>query len=331
MISPCPKCGATKTDPVPHDVKYDLVWAFGYRLQRCSRCRAARYIPRHNGKSRGSSPVATRLQNTTWLAEERGAIGMADAGPQPNKDQVTAADSSQRDIHHCPACGSTGYHRTKRTTKERMLRRPPMARCESCGLRFPYPGHGEESSQPLQPVGAAATGPRSAEEGNGRSMANEKSQPEAPKQVATAESLYGNLLRCPACGSTKHHRTQRTKLERMLQRPPMGRCERCGKRFPYLRRHDESPDSVESGEAVAGTNHMREEGRGPRTTQESAQANVDKQGTTDDSSNREMSRCPFCGSTAYRRSRRSTLEHLLLRPKMARCSHCRKRFPFPKR
>jgi len=331
MISPCPKCGATKTDPVPHDIKYELVWAFGYRLQRCSRCRAARYIPRHRAKSRGSSPVENEPQSTRWLAEERGTLGTADASPEPNKHQGSAADSFERDVRHCPACGGTGYHRTRRTTKERLLRRPPMARCESCGLRFPYPGHREEYPEPMKPVGAAATGSRSKEKGNALNMANEKSQLEAPKQQAPAESLQGNLLRCPACGSTKHHRTQRTKLERMLQRPPTGRCERCGKRFPYLGRNDESPDSVESGEAVASINHVREEGRGPRTTEESAQANVDKQGATADSSDRELSRCPFCGSTAYRRSRRSTLEHLLLSPKMARCSHCRKRFPFPER
>ena len=330
MISPCPKCGATKIDPVPHDVKYDLVWIFGYRLQRCSRCRAARYIPRNRGKSRGSSPAEAEPQNITWLAEERGTSGMADASPEPNKDQVTA-ESSERDVRHCPVCGSTEYHRTKRNTKERVLRAPPMARCENCGRRFPYPGHREKDPEPLKLVGAAASGSSSAKDGNAPSMTNENNRPKEPKQVSPGDSSSGNLVRCPACGSTKHHRTQRTKLERMLQRPPMGRCERCGKRFPYLRRYHESPDSVKSGEAMASTSHTRDEGRGPRTTEESAQPKVEKQGTTVDSSNRESSRCPFCGSTAYRRSRRSALEHLSLRPKMARCSQCRKRFPFPER
>jgi hypothetical protein len=331
MISPCPRCGATKIDPVPHDIKYELVWAFGYRLQRCSRCRAARYIPRNRGESRGSSPVENEPQSTPWLKEERGTLGTADASPELNKHQVSAADSSERDVRHCPVCGSTGYRRTRRTTKERVLRVPPMARCESCGLRFPYPGHREKYPEPMEPAGAAATGSRFTEEGNAPDMANEKGQSEASTQVTPAGSLYADLLRCPACGSKKHHRTQRTKLERMLQRPPMGRCESCGKRFPYLTRHNESPDPVESTEAKASINHMREEGRGSGATEVSAQANVEKHGTAADSLNRELSRCPFCGSTAYRRSRRNTLEHLLLRPKMARCSHCRKRFPFPER
>ena len=236
MISPCPKCGGTKTDPVPHGVKYELAWAFGYRLQQCSRCRAARYIPRHRGKSRGSSTLGKEPASAPGSGEERGTSGTAEARPAPKEAQVNTANSSDRDMR-----------------------------------------------------------------------------------------------RCPACGSTKNHRTHRTTMERLLHRPPIARCEKCGKRFPYFRPHDESPNSVESREAVARMNPMREEGSGSRTTEESAQPNVDKQGTAADSSKRELSRCPFCGSTAYRRSRRSTVEHLLLRPKMARCSHCRKRFPFPDR
>ena len=331
MISPCPKCGGTKTDPVPHGVKYDLAWAFGYRLQQCSRCRAARYIPRYRGKSRGSSALGKEPVSAPGSGEERGTSGTAEARPAPKEAQVNAANSSDRDMRHCPACGSTGYHRTQRTAKERILRRPPMARCESCGLRFPYPGHHEKHPEPLKLAGTAEMGPHSAEEKKAPRMAKENILLEVPNQVAPAVSSDGDLRRCPACGSTKHHRTQRTTMERMLHRPRMARCEKCGKRFPYFRPHDESPNSVESREAVASMNPMREEGSGSKTTEESAQPNVDKQGTAADSSNRELSRCPFCGSTAYRRSRRSTVEHLLLRPKMARCSHCRKRFPFPDR
>ena len=330
MIPPCPKCGATKTDPVPHDFKYDLAWMFGYRLQRCSRCRRARYFPRPRGNPHGSSPAGTEPQNKTKLAEERGKSGMAVASPVPNKDQVTA-QLPERDVRHCPVCGSTEFHRTKRTTKERVLRAPPMARCENCGGRFPYPGHRENQPEPVKLVGTVAAGSTSARDRNTPSMASEINRPQEPKQVSPGDSSSGGIIRCPACGSTKHHRTQRTKLEHVLQRPPMARCEKCGKRFPYLRHHHESSGSVESGETVASIRHEGDEERGPRTTEESTPSKVEKQGTTADSSNRELSRCPFCGSTAYRRSRRSTLEHLLLRPKMARCSQCRKRFPFPER
>jgi len=236
MISPCPKCGATKTDPVPHDFKYNLARAFGYRLQRCSRCRAARFIRLHREKSLGESLVLEEAGSSGWLAEEGESPGTAKARPDPGKDQLTAAGSSDRDVPHCPDCGSTSYHRTRRTTKERMLRRPPMARCE-----------------------------------------------------------------------------------------------RCGKRFPYLRDRAKSLDSLKSGQAVASTSNEGEEGRGLRTAEECAGQGVDKQETAANSSNRESSCCPFCGGTVYRRSRRSTLERLLLRPRMARCSRCRKRFPFPER
>ena len=255
---------------------------------------------------------------------------MADARTEPIQDQATA-EFPEPDERHCPVCGSTEYHRTKRTTKERVLRAPPMARCENCGLRFPYPGHREKHPDPSKLATAEATGSGSAKDGNPPSIANDKNHPQESKQVAPVDSSYGDLVRCPACGSAKLHRTHRTKLEHVLQRPPMARCEKCGKRFPYLRHNHDSHDSAESGEAVASIRRTGVEVRGLRTHEGSLDPKVEKQRTTADSSNRELSRCPFCGSVAYRRSRRSTLEHILLRPKMARCSHCRKRFPFPAR
>ena len=331
MISPCPKCGGTKTDPVPHDFKYNLARAFGYRLQRCTRCRTARFMRIHREKSLGASLVVEETGSTAWLVEERESPGAAETSPEPGREQPTVTGFSDRDVPHCPDCGSTSYHRTRRTTKERMLRRPPMARCESCEMRFPYPGHREEYPEPSKPAVAAARGPHSGAEENAPKMAIENTQSEVPKQEARSDSSDADMPRCPSCGSTKHHRTQRTTMERVLERPPMARCERCGKRFPYLGDRAKSSDSSKTGEEVASISHEGEEGRGSRTAEESADQGVDKQGTDADSSNRELSCCPFCGSTVYRRSRRSTLERLFLRPKMARCSHCRKRFPFPER
>jgi len=235
MISPCPKCGGTKTDPVPHDFKYNLARALGYRLQRCSRCHAARFIRLHRGKSLGASLLVEETGSTGWIVEEREPPETAEARPEPRKDQLTAAGSSDCDVPHCPDCGGTSYHRTRRTTTERMLRRPPMARCE-----------------------------------------------------------------------------------------------RCGTRFPYLGDRAKSFDSSKSWDEVASISHEGEEGTGSRSAEESAGEGVDKQEMAGDSSNRESS-CPFCGSTVFRRSRRSTLEHLLMRPRMARCGYCRKRFPFPER
>jgi uncharacterized protein with PIN domain len=44
-----------------------------------------------------------------------------------------------------------------------------------------------------------------------------------------------------------------------------------------------------------------------------------------------LRRCPACGSPVYRRSRRTILERILLRSRMARCKKCHKRFPYPER
>ena len=120
---------------------YKLVWAFGYRLHECARCRRPRFIPRHDGKSPDSSQLGKEPVGAPPFAEERGALRTAEENPEPKvTKQVTAADSSERGLRRCPACGSTEYHRTKRTTLERILLRPRMARCEKCGLRFPIPG-----------------------------------------------------------------------------------------------------------------------------------------------------------------------------------------------
>jgi hypothetical protein len=192
------------------------------------------------------------------------------------------------------------------------------------------PRMAEEKTQPeILKQGAAVS--RFAEEERAPTMAGDSAQPEFAKRVNADASSDGDLRSCPACGSTKNHRTRRTTKERMLGRPPMARCESCGMRFPYSGHHEGSPDSVKSKGAAASARHVGKEGMGSRTTEEASRPSVGKQGTAADPSDRESSCCPFCGSTAYQRSRRSTLEHLLLRPKMARCKNCRKRFPYPKR
>ncbi len=177
------------------------------------------------------------------------------------------------------------------------------------------PKKAEEKTQAeILKQGAAVS--RFAKEDRAFTMAEDSTQPEFAKRVNAAAPSDGDLHSCPACGSTKNHRTRRTTKERMLGRPPMARCESCGMRFPYFGHHDGSPDSVKSRGAAASARHAGEEGRGSRTTA--------------DPSDQELSCCPFCGSTAYQRSRRTTLERLLLRPKMARCRNCLKRFTYPK-
>jgi transcription elongation factor Elf1/ribosomal protein L37AE/L43A len=244
--------------------------------------------------------------------------------------QVTGADSSNHGLHRCPTCGSAEYHRTKRTTLEHILLRPKMARCEGCGSRFLYPGRREKYPDALEVVEPVETVSRPTEERSAPEMVEESSQLEATPQVKVADYSDHGLRRCPYCGSSKYHRTKRTILDRILLRPAMAHCEKCETRFPYPRHHDKSPDSAKSGGEAGTVSHVGEQGRASHAAEESSQPNLDKQGTTADSSKGGSFRCPFCGAATYRRSRRSTLERILFRPKMARCRNCRKRFPYPK-
>ena len=306
MIPPCPKCGATKTDPVPHNFKYNLARALGYRLQKCSRCRAARYLPRHRTKPHGSSESGKLPSSVPRAGVQTGELVSPERAPGLIGSEVAAAQlPSDDDQFHCPACGSRRYHRSERTVQERVLRRPPMARCEICGLRFPHPGHRESDDPAKGWAGRSQFG----EEKQGSTMAKENTQAGVPQEPAHANPSDAEVPKCPSCGSTKYHRTERTALERALQRPPMARCERCGKRFPYAKHPDEP-----KGSAAAG-----------RKTQPNADDETGSSGSAD----QEPGRCPYCGSSNYRRSRRTAAERLLFRPRMARCGHCRKRFPYP--
>jgi hypothetical protein len=234
MTPPCPRCGDTKTDPVRHGLMYKLVWAFGYRLHECARCRRPRFIPRHDGKSPYSSQLGKEPVSAPPFVEERVALRTAEENPESKvTKQVTAADSSERGLRRCPDCGSTKYHRTKRTTLEHLLLRPRMARCEKCGLRFPYPGRPEKFPDLLKVREPAETVPRPVEERRAPEMAEESSQPKLTQQVTVVDYSNHGLHRCPVCGSTEYRRSRRTPLERILLRPRMARCRNCRKRFPY--------------------------------------------------------------------------------------------------
>jgi hypothetical protein len=310
---------------------YKLVWAFGYRLHECARCRRPRFIPRHDGKSPYSSQLGKEPVSAPPFVEERVALRTAEENPESKvTKQVTAADSSERGLRRCPDCGSTKYHRTKRTTLEHLLLRPRMARCEKCGLRFPYPGRPEKYPDPLKAGEPAATLPRSAEEERAPKTAEENPEPQVTGQVTAADSSERGLRRCPVCGSTKYHRTKRTTLEHLLLRPRMARCEKCGLRFPYPGRPEKFPDLLKVREPAETVPRPVEERRAPEMAEESSQPKLTQQVTVVDYSNHGLHRCPVCGSTEYRRSRRTPLERILLRPRMARCRNCRKRFPYPK-
>jgi transcription elongation factor Elf1 len=326
----CPVCGSTEY----HRTKRTTLERILSRskVAHCEKCGLRFPYPGHPHRSSGSVELGEAVATVPRSAEEKRASKMAEEITQPKvTKQVTGADSSNRGLRRCPTCGSAEYHRTKRTTLEHLLLRPRMARCEKCGLRFPYAGHREKYPDPLKVVEPAATVLRPAEERRAPEMAEESSQPKVTQPVIVVDYSNHGLRRCPDCGSSKYHRSERTTLDRVLLRPALAHCEKCGARFPYPRHHGKSPDPVKSGAAAATVSHVGEEGRASRTAEESSQPKVAKQGTAADSSNRGLRRCPVCGSTSYRRSRRTSLERILLRPKMARCRNCRKRFPYPQR
>jgi len=115
MAAPCRKCGATKTEPVRPGLRHKLARKFGYELRKCARCRSLRLLDR---RSRNSSATDSAAEH----------------------DVVSAPSiRDPDDFHGCPRCGDKHFHRSQRRWFERVLRRPPMARCSACRYRFPIP------------------------------------------------------------------------------------------------------------------------------------------------------------------------------------------------
>lgn len=194
MTPPCPKCGATKTDPVKHGLKYDIVWAFGYRLQKCSRCRTPRYLPMQRRRSAGSSQAVEPAISIFGPGEITGGAGGAESPPGSKSDEGNAARTSLHEPRCCPACGSPKSHRTQRTPKERLMHRPPMLRCESCGMRFPHPGLRAEYFEPLKLLDAGEAVPPRAEDRRNARIAEERipvTVPVAPARVRSSAAETG--------------------------------------------------------------------------------------------------------------------------------------------
>jgi len=321
----CPDCGSTKYHRTKRTALEHLL--LRPRMARCELCRSRFPYPKHRDVSSSSAKWGGAVTTLFPPAEEKRAPKMAKENTQPKATpQVTPAVSAPRGSHRCPDCGSTRYHRTNRTILERFLMRPPMARCESCAGRFPYPG----PSGSIELGAPVATVPRPSGEKSAPKVAEEIAQPKVAQPVAGADSSHRGSRRCPTCGSTKYHHAKRTTLEHLLLRPRMALCEKCGARFPYPRHHHESREPVKSGVVAASAGQVGEGERPTGMAEEGFQPKVSGQETSVDSSTHEARCCPVCGSTSYRRSGRSLLERILLRPKMARCRNCRKRFPYPK-
>jgi hypothetical protein len=159
MASPCPRCGAIKTESVRHGIIYHLFWSLGYHLRRCSQCDRWRVFRR--GRSRaeleevpvpnsgadsslevgGESPPE-KGAGTAGGGEREAATAREEGSASAEGDEAYVPadwEDSPYDYGCCPKCGSTLYRRSHRTSFERLIGRPRMARCLKCGHRFPYP------------------------------------------------------------------------------------------------------------------------------------------------------------------------------------------------
>jgi hypothetical protein len=221
MASTCPRCGATRSDPVPHGTAYKLARLFGYRLQRCAQCRLPRFIPRHPKKT--DAPPKTEAEAAAAESTERGAA-LTEEAPAQTARQAAGDVRSEPRPGRCPVCGGNHYHRSRRSRAERLLLRPRMARCENCGARFAYPTAHDQPAESPTPEREVAEPREPAEEEN------------PPDEAAPASTPNSGFRGCPVCGSMEFRRSHRTTLERILLRPKMARCKKCRHRFPFPRR-----------------------------------------------------------------------------------------------
>jgi len=146
MPAPCQKCGATKTESVSErsPLVNNLARVFGYELRQCSRCRRLRLLKRRAGhRQHHRPPNDTQVAGPGSGANERaaqevsGPAARGSAGPATEHRSVDSAEPEG--LARCPRCGGNQYRRSHRRKLERLLHRPPMARCKACRFRFPLP------------------------------------------------------------------------------------------------------------------------------------------------------------------------------------------------
>ena len=155
----CPRCGTETTDPVTHGFAYNLCRKFGYHLRRCANCHRRRLLKHRTNHHHSNEPEMEELSQDYSRQLERASPRplatneISDGNPASdmnNKSGLPSAvpslppegnvESPKRvgNYYMCPTCGSTDCHRSRRRWWERLIKRPPMARCHRCNHRFPY-------------------------------------------------------------------------------------------------------------------------------------------------------------------------------------------------
>ena len=131
LATPCPKCGATKTESARHGMLYRVARMFGYRLRICSRCRRKRFLPRDHSRTGESQ------EGLTQPAAAGPPAGDVSAGQPTLDEESKPAPAGRPDA--CPRCGKYDFRRSHRRFWERLIGRGRMVRCRNCRYRFPKP------------------------------------------------------------------------------------------------------------------------------------------------------------------------------------------------
>ncbi len=155
---------------------------------------------------------------------------------------------------------------------------------------------------------------------------------------------------CPRCGTTKtesvRHGFLYTRLWNMGYH--LRRCSFCNRKRIF-KRHDRNrphPDDLTAEELTEHFNRKIAEAKGQSYVAVKTESTANSQGepqvheerphrasvsvaeATEEIDDDRL--CPNCGSSTYHRSHRRWYERLLRSPRMARCSKCYTRFPYPR-
>lgn len=166
MVSPCPRCGDMRAEPLHRSIFYGLIKRFGYRYSECARCGRRRLLVRrekdkHQNKQEGKSRAASSSRPVTQSAARNDltppavnptekiaatpAMAAAPSAPIAVMETVTpeeeanAAAKVHRRRFTCQFCGSGDCRVSRRRFWERLAGKPKMLRCRECRKRFPRP------------------------------------------------------------------------------------------------------------------------------------------------------------------------------------------------
>lgn len=160
MVTPCPSCGSSETQPAQHGIIHFTLWKLGCHLRRCADCDRLRVLKRMDRshlyredmeqlRQSFHRNLQVRASDKLPASEARGlhrdvrrvqAVGEFEMiPPYSSIGLAEAPEGETRANHVCPRCGCADFVPSRRRWYERCLIRPKMARCIDCTYRFPAP------------------------------------------------------------------------------------------------------------------------------------------------------------------------------------------------